>query len=287
MKHPGNGRGTLERERPRNAENVRGPANERKAQLTDQILKTCTKCGEAKPLEGFYSGRANCKECQKAEVRARRAANPESHQARDRQRHHADRERRNAQRSEHWHTHKEEKNAERRAEWAADPEGHRAASRAYLAANSERINELRRASYALNRETVLERNRQWRRDNPEWVAQYEALRRVAHNEYKRQYNKTYYRENTELYELHRRRRAMRLAGVESEDYSRYEIYDRDGGHCRDCEKALPREPGGFQIDHIVPISLGGPDTRANVQLMCPPCNREKWATLEGQIALPM
>jgi 5-methylcytosine-specific restriction endonuclease McrA len=33
----------------------------------------------------------------------------------------------------------------------------------------------------------------------------------------------------------------------------------------------------------VPISLGGPDTPANVQLACPPCNRAKWATLDGQI----
>lgn len=83
-----------------------------------------------------------------------------------------------------------------------------------------------------------------------------------------------------------KRRALK-AGVEHEHYSRSEIFTRDGGHCRRCGTELHLEPHGFEIDHIVPLSLGGPDTPANVQLMCQPCNREKWNKLEGQIHLPV
>jgi len=106
-------------------------------------------------------------------------------------------------------------------------------------------------------------------------------------EAKKEYQRDYYRKNPEVYQRSRAKRNARKRGVEHQPYTRREIYDRDGGSCRDCGKSLPYGPGGFHIDHIVPLSLGGPDTPANVQLMCPVCNREKWANLDGQVHLPV
>jgi 5-methylcytosine-specific restriction endonuclease McrA len=47
---------------------------------------------------------------------------------------------------------------------------------------------------------------------------------------------------------------------------------RDAGRCRQCgctEK--------LHFDHIIPVSRGGANTVANIQLLCGPCNRAKAA----------
>jgi 5-methylcytosine-specific restriction endonuclease McrA len=163
----------------------------------------------------------------------------------------------------------------------------------------ERRREIDNASRAKNRERIRERDRKLRAERG---AEFNRRRRYARAlqpkpprrkpdpakraarlAWKRAYNKRYYAANTERFEIYRRRREALKAQVRFEPYTRREIYNRDEGICKGCRKALPFKPNGFQIDHIVPISLGGPDTPANVQLMCGPCNRRKWATLDGQI----
>lgn len=53
--------------------------------------------------------------------------------------------------------------------------------------------------------------------------------------------------------------------------------------CKVCHTKKVYERSPERIREINAIDLYGPDIRANVQLMCQPCNRSKWATLEGQI----
>lgn len=69
----------------------------------------------------------------------------------------------------------------------------------------------------------------------------------------------------------RRRRAL-LAQVQTEPYSRQEVFDRDRGRCYMCDRRL--KPG-WHIEHVVPISAGGPDTLENVRASCPRCNLRK------------
>jgi hypothetical protein len=95
--------------------------------------------------------------------------------------------------------------------------------------------------------------------------------------------KGYYEANRERFAAWTATNKARRRNVERQHYTRREIYDRDGGRCRLCNIALPYGPNAFHLDHIVPIVLGGPDIPANVQLACQPCNRSKWANLEGQI----
>ena len=49
-----------------------------------------------------------------------------------------------------------------------------------------------------------------------------------------------------------------------------EVWRRDGGRCVYCGSR-----SFLEYDHIVPVSLGGPNTVRNVQLLCEPCNRSK------------
>lgn len=46
------------------------------------------------------------------------------------------------------------------------------------------------------------------------------------------------------------------------------------GRCAYCPAKLD---GGFHVDHIMPLKLGGPDKRSNLQLACEPCNLTKSA----------
>jgi 5-methylcytosine-specific restriction endonuclease McrA len=71
-----------------------------------------------------------------------------------------------------------------------------------------------------------------------------------------------------------------MKGVESEPYTHGEIAERDGWRCQLCRKPVnPRKRYPDQmcasIDHIVPISHGGTDVRANVQLAHLFCNMSK------------
>lgn len=47
---------------------------------------------------------------------------------------------------------------------------------------------------------------------------------------------------------------------------------RDGGSCRQCGSTQ-----NLHFDHIIPVSRGGANTVANIQLLCGPCNRAKSA----------
>lgn len=81
------------------------------------------------------------------------------------------------------------------------------------------------------------------------------------------------------------RRRARLKGVESEPYTTDEIAQRDGFRCglcrRDVNMSLRRpHPRSSSIDHIVPLSKGGDDTRANVQLAHLDCNIRKGNTVD-------
>ena len=67
---------------------------------------------------------------------------------------------------------------------------------------------------------------------------------------------------------------------------RIPVYQRDGFkcRCRGCRKCSKlkfwskfcgRGPPGLNIDHIMPVSEGGPDIAENLQTLCKKCNQEK------------
>lgn len=86
-----------------------------------------------------------------------------------------------------------------------------------------------------------------------------------------------------------RRRKHRLRAVStSKAVDPKAIWKRDGRRCSLCGKGTPwswRNKGrdrSPEIDHIVPVALGGSDDASNLQLVCRKCNGEKAATAAGQ-----
>jgi 5-methylcytosine-specific restriction endonuclease McrA len=75
------------------------------------------------------------------------------------------------------------------------------------------------------------------------------------------------------------RRALK-AGRIAEPYTLAEVAERDGYRCGICRVEVDMDLDGRlgmgpSIDHVVPISLGGDDTPANVQLAHRRCNSRK------------
>jgi 5-methylcytosine-specific restriction endonuclease McrA len=49
--------------------------------------------------------------------------------------------------------------------------------------------------------------------------------------------------------------------------------------CPWCNRALPQDLAGTQVDHIIPVSRGGADDAWNLQLLYGRCNRAKGSEL--------
>lgn len=92
------------------------------------------------------------------------------------------------------------------------------------------------------------------------------------------------------YAAKNKRRRARLHGVATESYTLTEIAKRDRQRCGLCSRKVNmtlRHPHrrSPSIDHIVPISAGGDDVRANVQLAHLICNIRKRTGGSQQLAL--
>lgn len=86
-------------------------------------------------------------------------------------------------------------------------------------------------------------------------------------------------------------RKARQIGVENEYVNPISVFDRDGWRCHICNRATPRalrgtcKPRAPELDHIIPLSLGGPHTYANTACSCRECNGRKGATVLGRPSL--
>lgn len=87
-----------------------------------------------------------------------------------------------------------------------------------------------------------------------------------------------------------RRGRIRNAGkVESIDP--FDIFKRDRWCCQLCGSKTPRRLRGTcnnyapELDHIIPLALGGTHTKSNVQCLCRRCNQDKGATVAGQLRM--
>lgn len=98
------------------------------------------------------------------------------------------------------------------------------------------------------------------------------------------------RERERLRAKNRRRRAA-MRGANSEPYTLAEIATRDRSRCGLCRRPVSLvvpwpDLQSPVIDHVIPLSRGGSDLRANVQLAHFGCNASKGAAGGGeQLAL--
>lgn len=68
------------------------------------------------------------------------------------------------------------------------------------------------------------------------------------------------------------RRAQKL-GTQTEPVLRQLVWERDEGVCGICH--LPADRDDWHLDHVIPLSKGGPHTYGNTQVSHPTCNLSK------------
>jgi len=209
-----------------------------------------------------------------------------------------------------------EKVKARAAAWAkANPERAKARAAAWRKANAERIKAVyaawleanreerrayRKAYYERNSEAVKKAAVAWYKENTArhktvcdayrianrerinmWVSAWREKNSGARLKYEREYRERRMAENPEAIKemwkrhVHNRRARNRAAGGKLTKGITAALLFFQCDKCAACKKDL-RETG-YHLDHIIPISRGGKNDDANVQLLCPKCNMRKSA----------
>jgi 5-methylcytosine-specific restriction endonuclease McrA len=161
----------------------------------------------------------------------------------------------------------------------ADRDKYRQYAKEYRSKNVDRVRDNARKRYARNANKERARARKRLAEKNEHI---NALRRKR------------YEENAEFRErtlsANRQRRAIRK-GVDYAPYSVDDVLELYGVLCHLCsgeiDLSAPRKTGakgfelGLHIDHVIPISLGGPDTLDNLRPAHAVCNLSKGAKIGG------
>lgn len=164
-------------------------------------------------------------------------------------------------------------------QWRKDnPERERENHLRYIKANPNKAKEAaqRWRSKESNREKSRLYARQWTKNNPGYQSDW-----YERNKNERRKSIRRWRENNpDKITIYKHRYRAKKQDNGHEPYDPKYIYDRDNWICRICNKPVDKElkyPNRMSksIDHIIPVSLGGADTEANVQLAHLTCNQRK------------
>jgi 5-methylcytosine-specific restriction endonuclease McrA len=101
-----------------------------------------------------------------------------------------------------------------------------------------------------------------RRDRDRYPARRESMAA-----YLREWRK---RNRARVNALQLKRDVLIRGAAAAELVDRVYVYERDGGRCHVCERKVP--VGEFTLDHLVPVSLGGSHSHANVRVAHRSCN---------------
>ena len=111
------------------------------------------------------------------------------------------------------------------------------------------------------------------------------------------YNQKHYEENPEIWQAAGRRRRARMLKVEHEHYTKEQILELYGANCHICGEEVDLKATGklgqegweksLHLDHVIPISKGGPDMISNIRPSHAKCNIVKRDKLVGMINEPI
>ena len=140
----------------------------------------------------------------------------------------------------------------------------------YQQNNKEKLKEYKKEYHKNNKEQILERKKEYYQDNKEQL---------------KEYQKEYRKNNPhKAREKDRKRRALKKANVH-EPYTEDQVLETYGTNCHICKEDIDLSasrssgaPGweqGLHLDHVIPLSKGGPDSLNNVKPAHGLCNLQK------------
>jgi 5-methylcytosine-specific restriction endonuclease McrA len=225
--------------------------------------KTCAKCGEWKPFEGFHKNKRMkdglnqyCKKCRKQ--------------------YHQEKAEQIKEYKKQYHQENKEQIKERKKQ--------------YYQENAEQIKERKKQYYQENAEQIIEQQKQYYQENIEKIKQYRQENAEQIEEQRKRYSQTEKRKES-MYRGYLKRKSYKHK-VNFTPHERKQILERDNWRCCNCEiKVHDRRIGDWNtpdkahIDHIMPISKGGNSEPSNLQTLCRTCNLSKQDKVELQLEL--
>ena len=145
-------------------------------------------------------------------------------------------------------------------------------------------NAKRREYYKKNKDKIKEYHKEYFEKNPEKLKRYRSNSYYNNKEKRMESFKKYRDKNPDYSRMSRRRRAnIRNNGYEK--YTESQVLEIYGTNCYLCNQPIDLEatrqcgkPGwerGLNIEHVIDIALGGPDTLENVRPAHGICNLTK------------
>jgi len=138
----------------------------------------------------------------------------------------------------------------------------RATNRKWLANHPDKFKEYWKKYYPLNRDAVIAKGRAWRKRHHE--RNLEGIRRWSE-------------QNPDKVKEYARKRNLRIkaGGPGPTDAEVLELFNRCGNRCLCCGKSESELSHPLQLDHVVPVVLGGVNAIENRQILCKKCNSAK------------
>jgi 5-methylcytosine-specific restriction endonuclease McrA len=125
-----------------------------------------------------------------------------------------------------------------------------------------------------NRERMNAQSRRWNADNPQARRRF-STNYYANNKYLAKKRNDAYRKanpNSDIIKSHTRRARKAAAGGKLSIDLKPKLFKLQNGKCACCSKPLGKN---CEIDHVIPLSLGGSNEDSNTQLLRQFCNRSK------------
>ena len=154
-----------------------------------------------------------------------------------------------------------------------------------MAKTHEEIKADMRAYYRKNRKSMLQKAKEYYATNKEECDLKGREWAKANVEKTREYNRKSYQKNPNQALIRVRSRKIKMMGNGIEPYTLEQVLEEYGSVCYLCEQnidlTLPRKIGvegwqyGLHLDHVTPISKGGPDCLENVAPAHAICNLNK------------
>jgi 5-methylcytosine-specific restriction endonuclease McrA len=151
-------------------------------------------------------------------------------------------------------------------------------SDAWRKADRERYDRYRKEQYRKHSNSIKKRAAVWRRANPERAAEakrrcYEAKREqyVARHKAYEKANRERFKDTRNAVTRNRRARIKQAPGKHTAADIR-RLFESQQGLCACCAVDISK---GYDVDHVMPIKLGGSNGPDNLQLLCQKCNRRK------------
>lgn len=143
----------------------------------------------------------------------------------------------------------------------------------YRSSNKPEIYSKQKLYREKNREKILSNKRLYAASNRTKKAAYDAAYRIKNKDRILQWRK----DNPEIIAQHHRNRRALMKSAEG-SHTKEEIRHlmiSQGGQCAYCKTDITSK---FDADHIVPLVKGGTNWISNVQLLCGKCNNRKRST---------